>query len=179
MRTDGYGEMDAAEKPNILLIRDMPEDRSMSMERFADDLERGLISHGQVSVRSTAVRESRAARLGVERLDRHVARLLRYPLKVYWERADLYHIVDHGYAHVAALIPKERTIVTCHDVILLVGEEGLAGLRGRRRTVLRFRWTTSYLRRVACVVCVSQSTAADITRLCGVRDERIAVVPNG
>ena len=151
----------------------------MSMERYADELERGLKSHGQFNVNSTVIQHSAAARLGLKRLDGPVARLMRYPLKVARQRADLYHIIDHSYAHVAALIPKERTIVTCHDLILLIGEERLPRLRGRRSTVLRFRWTVSYLRRVAHVVCVSRSTAADVVRLCGVPEERITVVPNG
>ena len=149
------------------------------MERFADELERGLISQGQFNVRSATIHQSFVAQLGVKRLDGYVARLLRYPLTASRERADLYHVVDQAYAHLAALLPKKRTIVTCHDLILLLGEEGVIRLRGRRSTVMRFRWTTSYLRRVACVVCVSHSTAEDVVRLCGVPEERIAIVPNG
>ena len=30
-------------------------------------------------------------------------------------RCDLFHIVDHSYAHLALALPADRTIVTCHD----------------------------------------------------------------
>lgn len=174
----GQEPQDSIWRPDVLLLRDMPGE-SRSMDRYADDLERALRFHRRFNVRSTAVEHSAAARLGLQRIDGYIARLLRYPLKASRQHADLFHIIDHSYAHLAALLPKERAIVTCHDLMLLLGEEGVAGLRGRRSTVARFRWTTSYLRRVAHVVCVSNSTAADVTRLCGVSPERITVIPNG
>jgi glycosyltransferase involved in cell wall biosynthesis len=89
------------------------------------------------------------------------------------------HIVDHGYAHAAALLPKERVVASCHDLMLLRGEEGDAGFRGRPTSVLRFRWSTSFLRGVARVVVPTEATKRDVARLIGVDTERIDVVPYG
>jgi alpha-1,3-rhamnosyl/mannosyltransferase len=91
----------------------------------------------------------------------------------------VYHIVDHGYGHLAALLPKERVVASCHDLMLLRAEEGDAGFRGRASSVLRFRWSTSFLRSAARVVVPTQVTRCDVERLLGVDPGRIDVVPYG
>ncbi len=165
---------------DVLLLRDMPEERRISMERFADELSWGLEAHPEFRVATATAHVSRlAARLGFQKADRYAARFVRYPLAVRRLRADIYHIVDHGYADLAAFLPAERTIVSCHDLMLLRGEEGVTGFRGRRRSVIRFRWSTSHLRKVAQVVCSNETTKQDVIRLLRVREERISVVPYG
>src|SRR5213079_1224597 len=51
-------------------------------------------------------------------LDRMAARLLHYPraLKRLAGRFDVYHVVDHSYAHLVHALPADRTLVTCHDL---------------------------------------------------------------
>lgn len=165
---------------DVLLLRDVPEQRLLSMERFADELERGFAARQGFRMTATTVHESAlAARLGLGRIDSYLARFVRYPLAACRRRADIYHIVDHGYAHLAAFLPRERTLVTCHDLMLLKGEEGVAGFRGGRVSVARFRWSTSYLNKVAHVVCPSRATKVDLVRLRGVPEGRISVVPQG
>jgi glycosyltransferase involved in cell wall biosynthesis len=165
---------------SVALFRDIPEERRLSMERFADGLEVALVESDRVSAKSTTVNESRyAQRLGLSAPAGYLTRLIRYPLAAGRVGADIYHVIDQGYAHVAALLPHERTVVTCHDLMLLRAQEGVAGFRGRRTSVIRYRWSTGFLPRVARVVCVSQSTRADVMRLGGVPEERIRVVPPG
>jgi glycosyltransferase involved in cell wall biosynthesis len=165
---------------DVLLLRDVPEDRKLSMERFADRLERGFANGSRVRLRSLTIHESTAARsLGLRRADSYVTRFVRYPFVASRADAHLYHIVDQGYGHLAWRLPKERTIVSCFDLMLLKAEQGLAGFRGRRVSVARFRWSTSYLRKVAHVVCSSESTKRDVVELRGVDHSRISVVPPG
>jgi glycosyltransferase involved in cell wall biosynthesis len=158
----------------VLLLRDLPEDGRVSMERFADQLETAFAASNEVRLTHMDISARLARRRGF--IGRQVTRLVRYPLAAAQQPADLYHIVDQGYAHLAAFLPPERTIVTCHDLMLLRAEEGVAGFRGRRTSVLRYRWSTSYLRRVARVVCVSDSTRADVHRLRGVSEDRTVVI---
>jgi glycosyltransferase involved in cell wall biosynthesis len=94
-------------------------------------------------------------------------------------RADLFHVVDHAYAHMAALLPKRRTIVTCHDLMLLRSLDGDVGFRGTRASVARFQWSVSFLRKVAHVICDSETTRSDVIRLVGVDQARTSVVPPG
>lgn len=170
----------AQSRTPVLLVRDMPEQRLASMERLADQIERGFATHPRYRMKSMALHASpAAARIGLGRVDSCATRFARYPLAASRMRAGVYHIVDHGYAHVAALLPRERTVVSCHDLMLLKAEEGMAGFVPGRAQLARFRWSTSYLKKVARVVCPSESTKRDLVRLRGVSPQRISVVPYG
>lgn len=164
----------------VLLLRDTPEQRHVSMERLADELERDIVAHPGIAMSSTTVHESAiAARLGLRQLDSYVARFVRYPLLASRMRADVYHVIDHGYAHVAAMLPRERVVVSCHDLMLLNAAEGRAGFPPGRLSLARFRWSTSYLRSAAHVICPTEVTKSDVVRLRGVSPDRISVVPYG
>jgi glycosyltransferase involved in cell wall biosynthesis len=167
-------------KTSVLLLRDVPEQRIRSMERLADEIERGFDGHGRVALRAMTLHESAAARrLGLGTIDSYATRFLRYPVAARLQPADVYHIVDHGYGHLAALLPKERVVASCHDLMLLRADEGAAGAQGRVSSVLRFRWSTSFLRGVGRVVVPTQVTKRDVQRLLGVKAECIDVVPYG
>ena len=164
----------------MLLVRDMPEQRLRSMERLADEIERGFAGHERYRLTATALHASRTAgRVGLAQADSYFTRFVRYPLAVKRTPADVYHIVDHGYAHAASLLPRERTVISCHDLMLLKAEEGLAGFTPGRAQLARFRWSTSFLKHAARVICPSESTKQDVVRLRGVAPERISVVPYG
>jgi glycosyltransferase involved in cell wall biosynthesis len=180
-RSSGRNAAEMSDRlPVVALLRDPPEDRRLSMERFADGLEAAMAGSNRMEIIARTVHESRLARkCGLGGPAGYFTRLIHYPLAAARARTDLYHIVDQGYAHIAALLPPARTVATCHDLMLLRAEEGAAGFRGRRTSVIRYRWSTSFLHRVARVVCDSSSTRADVVRLRGVREDRICVVPPG
>lgn len=121
------------------------------MRRFAAELQQGLLAEG------LPVAVSRRPRGGVE----------------------VTHVLDQSQAHLAALAPLHRTLVTCHDLILLRAREGTAGFVPRRRALARFATVTLLLGRVGRVVCPSEQTRSDVIRLRGVAPERVVVVPNG
>lgn len=163
----------------VLLIRDVPQERRFSMERFADELEAHLPAQG-IEVNAMALEESRRlAALRLQRLDSYALRFVRYPLAARRHAADVYHVVDHGYAHATALLPPERVVITCHDLMLLRAAAGYAGFAPQKLSLLRFKWSTSYLRHAAHVVCDSEATREDVVRLRGVAEERTSVVPLG
>ena len=171
---------DDKRRPSVLLLRNVPERGSRSMERFADGVARGFRGHPRFDMSEMALHESSLARRGgLASVESYVTRFVRYPLHASIRRADIYHIADHAYGHVSALLPKARVVVSCHDLMLLLGEEGIAGFRGRRVSVARFRWSVSFLRSVARVVTPTESTKRDVVRLLGVRPERIIVAPYG
>jgi len=167
-------------RPLVALLRDPPEDRRPSMERFADSLEDAFASSDRINITGRTVRESCfAKRIGLAAPAGYLTRLVQYPLAAARMSADIYHIVDQGYGHIAALLPRARIVATCHDLMLLRAEEGAAGFRGRRTSVIRYRWSTGYLRRMARVVCDSTSTKDDLIRLRSVPEQRIRVIPPG
>lgn len=165
---------------SVLLLRNIPEHASRSMERFADEIARELRSQPAVRLNETTVH---ASRLFVHRttrqLDRQLSLLLRYPAHARRQSADVYHVVDHTYAQLVRSVPAGRAVVTCHDLMLLHAEMEDIGFRGRRITVNRFRWSTSFLRDAAIVACVSQATADDVSNLLRVEPSRIRVIPLG
>src|SRR2546426_4173839 len=92
--------------PLVALLRDPPEDRRLSMERFADGLEAAMASSNRIEIIAQTVHESRLARkCGLGGPAGYFTRLIHYPLAAARARTDLYHIVDQGYAHIAALLP--------------------------------------------------------------------------
>jgi glycosyltransferase involved in cell wall biosynthesis len=149
------------------------------MERFADELEAHLPAQG-IEVDAMALEESRRlAGVRLQRLDSYALRFVQYPLAARRRDADLYHVVDHGYAHATALLPPERVVITCHDLMLIRAAAGYAGFEPQKLSLLRFKWSTSYLRRAAHVVCDSEATREDVVRLRGVDEERTTVIPLG
>jgi len=167
-------------RARVLLVRDMPEQRLRSMERLADGVERAFAEHPVYAVAPFALHASPAARLRpLARLDSYATRFLRYPLAARARPADVYHVIDHGYAHAAALLPPARAVVSCHDLMLLKAAAGEAGFQPGRLSLARFRWTTGFLRRAARIVCPTEATKRDVVRFLRITPERIDVVPYG
>jgi glycosyltransferase involved in cell wall biosynthesis len=165
---------------NVLLLRMMREQGTRSIDRFSDKLEEHLPSRAELHVESITASVSGVARnLGLGGLDAFIARYVRYPLQLRGRDAEVYHILDHSYAHLARALPRDRTIVTCNDLLLLRLAEASWGLRVDRRSLMQFRWITSHLKTVARVACISQATRDDVHRLCGVPDRRLTVIPLG
>jgi glycosyltransferase involved in cell wall biosynthesis len=93
-------------------------------------------------------------------------------------RCDLFHVVDHSYAHLALALPARRTIVTCHDTDTFRGfitpgaiDTGLPAFLVRR--------LAAGLRRAAIVACPSRATADDLLAAGLASPAQIVVVPNG
>ncbi len=65
--------------------------------------------------------------------DRLVGRLWTYPrwLAPLAADFDLFHVVDHSYAHLVRVLPASRTVVSCHDLDAVRG--ALPGSRERYR----------------------------------------------
>jgi len=114
-------------------------------------------------------------------LDRAAARQWDYPrqLEAACGGFDVYHIVDHTYAHLVHGLPAARTIVTCHDVdafrsILQPDEE---------RRSLPFRWMADRilngLRKAAHVPCDSEATRDALVELAAFPADRLSVIANG
>ncbi len=113
--------------------------------------------------------------------DRVIGRFLDYPnlLRSLHSGFDLFHIIDHSYAHLASYLPADKTIVTCHDLdafrcLLTPSAEPRSEVfRAITRRILRG------LQRAAQVVCVSNSTREELLRFALIPSERLTVIHNG
>lgn len=114
-------------------------------------------------------------------LDRLINRYRDYPRWLSSRRAglDLFHIIDHSYAHLVAGLRPSTTIVTCHDLdafrpVLNPGDEPRP--RWFRALVER---TLDGLRHATRVSCVSGAVRDELLAAGLVDPARVRVVPNG
>jgi glycosyltransferase involved in cell wall biosynthesis len=172
------------------IVCDLREERWYSMDLVADMLLDHLpgVSGGEIvptrlcpamARRSTLVPlvgRTRAARLA----DRLAGRLWDYPRWLAPQAGDfdLFHVVDHSYAHLVRVLPASRTIVTCHDLDAVRG--ALPGSRERYRlSTLLAAPILDGLALAGRVVCVSTATRDELlaNRLCAA--DRVSVLPEG
>jgi glycosyltransferase involved in cell wall biosynthesis len=179
----------AALKARVAVVCDFREEEWHSMNLVGDALfgrlrseHAGRVVAGRVCPPMrrlfTRVGVSAGRRFNADRLlnrfwdyPRHVARLR--------DEFDLFHVVDHSYAHLVNRLPPERTVVTCHDLdtfrCLLdpAAEPRPAAFRLMVGRVL------GGMRKAARVTCDSTHTRDELLAHGLLPPERVAVVHNG
>jgi len=173
----------------VAVVADLLEERWPSMDLMAEMLMAELGRAGRTGVEPVLLRPSFAPRitpLVLRRngrppltIDRIAHRYWDYPRWLRQEApADVYHIVDHSYAHLANDLPAGRVVVTCHDTDAfrtLVRPE-------QRESSLPRMFVTRVLRglrRAALVACDSEATRAELVLHGLVSPDRMTVVPIG
>ena len=112
--------------------------------------------------------------------DRVVNRFWDYPRWLARQRDafDVFHIVDHSYAHLVHALPPERTVVTCHDtdafLSLVDPDRGVSDLP----KVFARRICTG-MQKARVVICPSAATRDELRQYGILPLERMAVVHNG
>ena len=177
----------AVDTLQVAIVADLLEERWPSMDLMADM----LMAHAAddaTGISPTLVRPAFAPNLPawarrrgrpLPTIERIAHRFWSYPRWLGQQPlADVYHIVDHSYAHLADTLPPGRVVITCHDIdafrSLLAPEECESQLP--RFLVKR---VLDGLRSAAAVVCDSDATRADIVANDLVPAERTVVVPIG
>jgi glycosyltransferase involved in cell wall biosynthesis len=172
----------------VALVADLLEERWPSMDLMAEMLMAELGRSG-ARVEPVLLRPSfppRITPLVLRRngrppltIDRIAHRYWDYPRWIRQEaRLDVYHIVDHSYAHLANDLPLGKVVVTCHDTdafrTLFLPDQRESSLpRIFVRKVLRG------LQRAAQIACDSEATRAELERHGLVSPDRMTVVPIG
>ena len=172
----------------VAIIADYLEEQWPSMDLVADMLLAHLRKEHAETIAPVLVRPAMRRRLSrlplpsiARSVDRIVARQWDYPREIgaLDSGFDLYHIVDHTYAHLVHALPPGRTVVTCHDVDAF--RSVLEPAQERRSRP--FRWMSerilSGLRAAAHVPCDSEATRDALVSLAGFPPDRLSVIPNG
>ena len=167
----------------VSLLRNVSEERNLSMKLYADRLTSGLANRCNVEnvYPWNPPYINRAGSGMIDKGMNYAARYGVYPSSLLYRRADVFHIVDHGNAHLLSCLPSRRTVVTCHDIILLKlakGEFGKDTAVPRVASKL-LRLSLRFLKSAAFVITVSQATADDLIGFVGIAEKRIRVVQNG
>jgi len=160
-------------RPCVAVVADLTEERWHSMDLVAEILMLGLRSPATRLVDAVQIRPAMVRRFTrvpglkqwspAEKADRIINRVWDYRrmLSAQADDFDLFHIVDHSYAHLVTVLPPQRSLVMCHDIdafagVLpgthgqsmvgrLLGERLLAGLVAARKIVCGSRWTRDAL----------------------------------
>jgi glycosyltransferase involved in cell wall biosynthesis len=114
------------------------------------------------------------------KLDAYLGRFVVYPRLLRGIDADIVHVADHGEGYLIGSLDPRRTVVTCHDVVLLALAAGRIGGAPIPQLALQlFRISLEFVKRAAAVVADSLSTKRDLISLAGVAPEKISVVHPG
>ena len=114
--------------PRVAVVVDLREEQWHAMDLAAEMLLRNLKVHEAGRVDASEVRFPMSPRLTrlplvgrtvtARTADRILNRVCDYPrwLRSRLDEIDLFHIIDHSYAHLVHGLPAERTGVLCHDI---------------------------------------------------------------
>jgi glycosyltransferase involved in cell wall biosynthesis len=169
----------AARTLQVAVVADLLEERWPSMDLMAE-MVMAHVGRDGTPVSPVLLRPAFQPPLRMPRaIERYAQRFWSYPR---WLRkqapADVYHVVDHSYAHLVSHLPAKRTVVTCHDTdafrsVLSPGQRESNLPRFLVERVLRG------LRRAAIVVCDSEAVRAELLRHSLVPADRVVVVAIG
>lgn len=167
----------------VCLLHNYREARQMSMKLYAEQLGQALAGLGVAvdRVLPRGVLPDALLRSAVlAKVDSYAGRFLAYPRLARRCRADVYHVVDHGQGYLVKSLDPARTVVTCHDLILL--------LVAARRVDKEFspRIATAVLRRAVRamgaarrIIADSEQTRSDLAEFAGIDPARVTVVYPG
>lgn len=84
---------------------------------------------------------------------------------------DIYHIIDQSYSHLAYFIPKEKIVITCHDLIPLIFPEKIS-----KKGLISFKYYISGMKRAKKIIADSTCTKEDIIKILRIEKDKIEVV---
>jgi glycosyltransferase involved in cell wall biosynthesis len=172
----------------VALCADFPEEQWPSMARVAHELAAEVRRSHSAQVELTLVCPPfarRAARLlpskPLFKVDRALNRWWDYPRHAarIASAYDVFHVIDHSYAHLVHHLPSARTVVTCHDLDTF--RSVLAPEHERRSALFRraTRRILTGLQKAAWITCDSAAVRSELLGFGLVSPERVSVVPIG
>ncbi len=163
---------------DLLFLRDFPQDQRLSMDIYADSMAACVKEYfpGDFSVREYAPHLPAWAKYcGGLRFGRYGL----YPLQAQGQKASLYHIIEHGYAHLMPFIDPKRTVVTVHDLMpLLRWKRKIKGIPPGRMPLLAMI-SLNALKQAAHLIAVSENTKIDLIELLGCDPAKVTVIYSG
>jgi glycosyltransferase involved in cell wall biosynthesis len=113
------------------------------------------------------------------KLAERLGRLVKYPLSAAAVKADVYHILDQSHANVGVFLNPGKVVITCHDVIPLLAQQGILPLNVTPISKITYPLRIKLIKRYAAIIADSESTKRDLVKYAGVPEERITVVHAG
>jgi glycosyltransferase involved in cell wall biosynthesis len=175
----------------VAIVADLLEENWPSMDLVADMLVDHLRREHAGRIEPVLIRPPLRGRMlrvpgargmtGAFTIDRFTNRLWDYPAvtRGIARSFDVFHIVDHSYAHLVHTLPSDRTLVTCHDLdtfrSILEPAHDVRSFMFRAMT----RRIFAGLRAAGHVACDTEATRDALVARGGVDAARTSVVLNG
>ncbi len=170
----------------VALLRVMPQDRFRSIEVYADRLAGGLrrldadLEVEEVVVQAwewgdLGLRMPYGRRASLRTLGIYLSRWVKYPLALRRMKADVYHVLDNSYGHLAFFLDPNRTVVTSHGGTPRTWRDWNPEGPAMWVFDLAFKGTL----RAARIIAVSEYAKAELVEGYGYPAERVHVVHHG
>lgn len=168
----------------VALLHNYRDEQQPSMRLYAEHLGDALVRSqvGVLRVRPPGVvpPEWRARSGAWAKVDTYVGRFAVYPRLVRDLAADVLHVIDHGQGYLVGSLDPRRTVVTCHDVILLALAAGRIGSARVPQVALRLlRVSLESMKRAAFVVADSAQTKRDLIDFIQMDPAKVVVIHPG
>lgn len=144
-------------KPNIL---------NRSIERVFETISGGLIDKFGIRVSNLYVKSLRMWQFGM------VFNILRFGFNARMNKG-IHHITGDIH-YVALFMPRDRTVLTIHDLVSLHNED----LRPMIRKFISYVWYLLPLRHLKYITCISESTKKDLLKYFPFVEHKLTVIPN-
>jgi glycosyltransferase involved in cell wall biosynthesis len=172
------------EELRVALLHNYRDEQQPSMrlyaERMGDALARRGVSVTRVRPPPVVPEAWRRGSPGFAKLDMYLGRFVVYPRLVRGLTTDIVHVIDHGEGHLVSRLDARRSVVTCHDVILLALASGRIGGAPIPRIALQiFRVSLELMKRAAMVVADSKQTKRDLVNFLGIDPDKVTVIYPG
>jgi glycosyltransferase involved in cell wall biosynthesis len=157
----------------VALLCDLPSERWVSMDRYAKELSAG-IKRVDPSIDIEFIRPERPfsnAKGKPHALLNHMWRYKVYPLLARNVKADVCHILDHSYGHLAKQLPQNKIVITCHDLAPLMLDR-----ENHSITLRLWRNAIKGLHDAKKVIAISSNTKQDLVNHIGIQPASIPVV---
>lgn len=164
----------------VSLFADLADPKwlSLSMERYAFELKKGLekLNLSDLEVVSFQPEIPGPFTYLPTYWRYYLSRYYYYPFFAQRHEGQINHILDHSFAQIAQFVDKEKTIVTCHDLIpLKLLPDGTTVEKDLKAKDL-FRKSVNYLKEVRFVLADSKATKKDLETILGIEGKKIKVI---
>lgn len=160
----------------IILLKGFPDDYRLSMTLYAGHLLENLQMLNPGETFETLL--PGPLFLSPKPL-RYYSQYICYPFQAAARKADVFHITDHSYAHLAHFLDASKTVITFHDAIWLKTNGGkFTGLAGSRRSFIQ-NFNLSGLRKAARIICDSEDGKKNLLSVLDYPENRVGVVYPG
>lgn len=170
----------------IRIFRDLPEENRISMEVYADALEQFLqkMSDNKCKIESYQPHIIRVTKCAPflplkEKLDNYYSRFFHYPRFAQKIQGDINHVIDQGYGHLLYKLDPDRTVVTCHDLMLFKFQSGEIQGNSPFFATKMFERSIKGMCKAAAIIAVSYNTKQDIIKYTSYPPDRIKVIHDG